>query len=83
MSHMEVGVRSLRNRTADVIAAVESGERVTLTVRGSPVADIVPHGRRTRWLSGPRLAHELAERAADPGLRDDLSTLAGQTLDEV
>jgi len=80
---MEVGVRELRNHTADVIAAVESGERVTLTVRGDPVADIVPHGRRTRWLDGGRLASELTERAADPALADDLAALAGQTIDEL
>lgn len=83
VSHMDVGIRALRNHTADVIAAVESGERVTLTVRGDPVADIVPHGRRTRWLSGPRLARELTDRAADPGLTSDLSALAGQTLDDL
>jgi len=80
---MVVGVRELRNNTADVIAAVESGERVTLTVRGNPVADIVPHGRRTRWLDGGRLASELTERAADHALAGDLATLAGQTLDEL
>lgn len=83
MSHMEIGVRALRNQTADVIAAVESGERVTLTVRGNPVADIVPHGQRARWLSGQALGRELAGRAADPALADDLSELAGQTLDEL
>lgn len=83
MSHMEIGVRTLRNRTAEVIAAVESGERVTLTVRGKAVADIVPHGERTRWLSGEIVRHELAARAADRALADDLSELAGQTLDEL
>lgn len=80
---MEVGVRALRNRTADVIAAVESGERVTLTVRGEPIADIVPHGRRARWLSGERLAHELLQRSADPALREDLAVIAGETLDDL
>jgi prevent-host-death family protein len=80
---MEIGVRALRNRTSEVIAAVESGERVTLTVRGEPVADIVPHGRRARWLSGERLERELAERSADPALREELAALAGQTLDEL
>lgn len=80
---MEIGVRALRNRTAEVIAAVESGERVTLTVRGEPIADIVPHGRRARWLSGERLAHELIERSADPALREELAALAGHTLDEL
>lgn len=29
---MQVGVRDLRNRTAQVIDAVRAGERVTLTV---------------------------------------------------
>ena len=75
-------MRELRNRTAEVVAAVESGERVVLTVRGDPVADIVPHGSRARWLSGEGLAHQLAGRAADPGLRDDLAVLAGRTLDD-
>ncbi len=48
-----------------------------------PVADIVPHGQRARWLSGERLAHELETRAADSGLAGDLATLAGQTIDEL
>ena len=52
LSHVEIGVRDLRNRTGQVIDAVQAGERVTLTVRGEPVADIVPHGRRARWLVG-------------------------------
>jgi prevent-host-death family protein len=80
---MEIGVRDLRNRTTEVISAVESGERVTLTVRGNPVADIVPHGRRARWLSGAALSRELEQRAADPELAHDLDVLAGQTLDEL
>jgi prevent-host-death family protein len=80
---MRIGVRTLRNRTGEVIAAVESGERVTLTVRGTPVADIVPHGERTRWLSGEVMRRELATRAADPQLADDLLELAGHTLDEL
>ena len=77
---MEVGVRELRNDTARVIDAVRAGERVTLTVRGEPIADIVPHGARTRWLSGAALRDQLGRRSADPGLRDDLDELAGETL---
>jgi prevent-host-death family protein len=81
---MEIGVRELRNRTSQVIDAVQAGERVVLTVRGEPIADIVPHGRRTRWLPGARLAEQLAAGAsADPGLQRELDELAGQTLDEL
>ena len=80
---MEIGVRDLRNRTGHVLDAVRGGERVILTVHGEPIADIVPHGRRARWLSGAQLRAQLGERAADPGLKRDLDTLAGQTLDEL
>jgi prevent-host-death family protein len=80
---MEIGVRDLRNRTAQVIDAVQAGERVTLTVHGEPVADIVPHGRRARWLTGAALREQLQSRAADPGLQRELDELAGQTLDEL
>ena len=80
---MDIGVRDLRNHTSRVIDAVRAGEHVTLTVRGEPVADIVPHGRRARWLSGRDLRLQLAERAADPALGHELEELLGQTLDEL
>ena len=80
---MEIGVRDLRNRTARVIDAVTAGERVVLTVNGEPVADIVPHGRRSRWLSGERLGAELPQRAADPGLAAELEEIAGWTLEDL
>ena len=83
LSHMNIGVRDLRNQTGRVMDAVRAGERVTLTVNGEPVADIVPHGRRTRWLSGPTLNRQLVDGAADPALREDLDGLVGQTLDEL
>lgn len=83
LSHMEIGVRDLRNRTARVIDAVMAGERVVLTVNGEQVADIVPHGRRSRWLSGEQLRKQLVDRAADPGLGAELDELVGQTLDEL
>ena len=77
---MDVGIRELRNQTARVIDAVRAGERVTLTVRGEPVADTVPHGGRSRWLSGVALREQLIQRAADAGLRRDLDKLVGDTL---
>lgn len=71
----------LRNDTARVVEALRAGERVTLTVRGAPIADIVPHGGRTRWLSGPALQEDqLAHGSAHPGLGTDLDELAGATL---
>jgi prevent-host-death family protein len=80
---MQIGVRDLRNHTSRVIDAVRAGERVTLTVNGDPVADIVPHGRRERWISGSWLSQQLRERAADPALTQDLAELAGQTIEDL
>jgi prevent-host-death family protein len=80
---MEIGVRDLRNRTARVIDAVSAGERVVLTVNGEPVADVVPHGRRSRWLSGEQLREQLGERAADPALSRDLDEIASETLEHL
>lgn len=44
---MDVSVRELRNHTGRVVAAIESGRKVVLTVHGRPVADIVPRRERS------------------------------------
>jgi prevent-host-death family protein len=77
-----VGVGELSDHASVVIDAVAAGERITLTVHGAPVADIVPHARRSRWLAGVDLQAQLSERRADPGLRAALDALSGQPLDE-
>lgn len=58
---MDVSVRELRNHTARVIRAIESGERVVLTVHGRPVADIVPRQERAERRPSDRLLAELVE----------------------
>jgi len=83
LSHMEIGVRDLRNRTSQVIDAVRGGERAVLTVHGEAVADIVPHRLRSRWVPGNQLRESLTRRSADATLRHDLDELVGQTLDEL
>lgn len=61
---MDVSVRELRNHTARVIAAVEDGERVVLTVHGRPVADIVPRQTRSERRPSDRLLADLGEISA-------------------
>lgn len=58
---VDVSVRELRNHTARVIAAVESGEPVVLTVHGRPVADIVPRRTRSERRPSEQLLTDLAE----------------------
>lgn len=58
---MDVSVRELRNHTARVIAAVESGQPIVLTVHGRPVADIIPRQQRAERRPTERLLADLAE----------------------
>ena len=71
---LDVSVRELRNHTGRVVAAIEAGQAVVLTVHGRPVADIVP--RRTRSERRPSelvlagLA-EISELARELGVSSD------------
>jgi len=80
----EVPSRELRNNTADLLRRVGAGEQIVVTVRGRPVASLVPFQRGRRgWISRPELLRRLAHAQADSGLRDDLERLAGETTDEL
>lgn len=78
----EISVRELRNHTADVVAAVRAGERLSLTVNRTPVADIVPHaGSRSPWLPSHSLRELVAHAGADPALLDDLAAVRDDVID--
>jgi prevent-host-death family protein len=79
----EVSVRELRNHTADVVAAVRAGERLSLTVNRRPVADIIPHtGTRSPWVPSANLRRVLEDTPADVGLLDDLAQVRGALVEE-
>lgn len=80
----EVQSRELRNDTAGVLRRVQAGEEVVVTVNGKPVAQLMPlQPTRRRWLPRSELARRLRVAQADPGLRDDLASLAGDTTDQL
>ncbi len=77
-----IASRDLRNHTAEVLRQVASGTPVTITVNGMPVAELNPvRSTRRQFLSKADLIDVITLRQADPGLRDDLDTLAGDTTD--
>jgi prevent-host-death family protein len=84
---MEVSVRELRNHTARVISAVESGERVVLTVHGRPVADIVPRRTRSERRPSELLLADLAaisDLAAELDVHSDAADFdVGLTTDDM
>jgi prevent-host-death family protein len=80
----EVAARELRNHTADVLRRVESGEQVTITSRGRPVAELTPvRPVHRRPIPHAELARRLGYAQADSGLLQDLAALAGDTTDDL
>jgi len=79
----EVASRELRNSTRSLLDRVESGESLTITVDGRPVAVLAPVGRRPRWLSRNEFVSVVSANQADAGLAADLAELAGEMTDEV
>lgn len=81
---VEVASRELRNDTAGLLRRVEEGERIVITRRGKPVADLIPHREeQSRWLAPDEVIEIVTKFSADPGLRDDLDRLAGETTDDL
>jgi prevent-host-death family protein len=80
----EVASRELRNNTAGLLRRVQAGEDITVTVNGKPVAVLTaPQPARRRWLHRDELIQRLHRAQADPGLRADLTALAGDTTDDL
>jgi prevent-host-death family protein len=79
-----VASRDLRNHTADVLRRAAAGEEITITVAGRPVAQLVAIRSKTRRpFSHQEMVAMLQSSQADPGLRDDLAKLAGDTTDDL
>jgi prevent-host-death family protein len=73
-----ISIRDLRTRTAEVLAAIEAGERLELTVNGTPVASIVPRvAQRSPWVPRAVVERIVAEAPADSALLDDLAQVRG------
>jgi prevent-host-death family protein len=81
---IEVASRELRNNTAELLRRVGAGEQIVVTTRGKPIASLIPfESQQRRWLPRAELMRRLSLVQADPGLRDDLERLAGETTDDL
>jgi prevent-host-death family protein len=80
MTH--VASRELRNRTRDLLDRVASGETITITVDGRPVATLEAINRRPRWISRAEFTRRILATQADAELTADLRDLAGDLTDD-
>ncbi len=72
----EVASRELRNQTRALLDRVAAGERITITVDGRPVAQLIPSEPRPRWMARAVFMARVLDHQADPGLAADLTELA-------
>ena len=74
----EVDFSELRDDTDVLFERVVSGESITITVAGRPVAALAPVSGRTRFMDRDRFIREILAHRADPALLTDIRAL---TLD--
>lgn len=73
--------RELRNDVAGVLRRVAQGQRFIVTVRGEPVAELVPLRRPQRFVPSAQVVELLAGRPADPALLDELREADHETAE--
>jgi prevent-host-death family protein len=76
-----IAQRDLRNDVSAVLARVARGESFTVTVRGEPVAELVPVRRPQRFVPRDRIVELLRGRPVDADLLTEVRNPADD-LDE-
>ena len=77
----EIASRELRNDTRRVLARVEAGEAVTITVNGRAVGILQPVRQRRRWIGRDQFVGRLVQ--ADAALTSEISELAPDTTNDL
>lgn len=72
----EIPQRELRNNVGEVLRRVASGERLRITVRGKPVAELVPVADpRPHLVSWSVVERIRREHPLDPGFKADVDDM--------
>jgi prevent-host-death family protein len=79
----EIPQRELRNNIGAVLREVEAGGAVRVTVRGRPVAELVPLAKGRSGLSPDDVRRIVTEAPLDRGFSADVEAAAGATIDEL
>jgi prevent-host-death family protein len=79
----EIPQRELRNDVSKVLKRVARGERLRVTVRGRPVADLVPVSEARQFVASSEFGAILGEDPLDRGFQEDLRAAVGGTVDEL
>lgn len=83
VARREIPQRELRNNISAVLRDVARGEPVRVTVRGRPVAELVPLPAGRDHLSPDELRRIVREAPLDERFLADVEAAAGATIDEL
>jgi len=79
----EIPQRELRNDVSGVLREVLGGATLRVTVRGRPVADLVPVSPSRQFVSRSDVERLLREAPLDADFTRDLESAVGATVDEL
>lgn len=79
----EIPQRELRNQIGKVLREVAAGARLRVTVKGRPVADLVPAGEERQFVSRGDVERILREAPLDAGFTGDVDAVLRGTIDEL
>lgn len=83
MADREVPQRELRNDISAVLREVEAGNRLRITVRGRPVAELVPTSAKPATLSRGQIEAIITEAPLDAGFTADVEDILGETIEDL
>lgn len=83
MEPVHIPLRRLRNDVSAVLAEVAGGARFRVTVRGRPVAELIPAGTGRRFAPRADVERIVAETPLDRGFADQVDAVLGGTIEEL
>lgn len=79
----EIPQRELRNDISRILKEVAQGKRLRVTVKGRPVADLVPVSEGRRFVPRADVERLLREAPLDEGFKRDVDAVLGATIEEL
>ncbi|MDQ3784306.1 MAG: type II toxin-antitoxin system prevent-host-death family antitoxin [Actinomycetota bacterium] len=79
----EIPQRELRNDISRILREVAQGKSVRVTVKGRPVADLVPVSEGRRLVPRAEVERLLREAPLDEGFKRDVDAVLGATIEEL
>ncbi|MFN2526986.1 MAG: type II toxin-antitoxin system Phd/YefM family antitoxin [Actinomycetota bacterium] len=79
----EIPQRELRNDISRILKEVAQGKSLRVTVKGRPVADLVPVSEGRRFVPRADVERLLREAPLDEGFKRDVDAVLGATIEEL